>query len=65
MELEIAMLGEHKLTLPTGTSPLDDFTRGAELDWLRRALVAIQREQERRVNSDNHSDRTTTILAGP
>ena len=32
MELEIAMLGEYKLTLPPGTSPLDSFTRGAELD---------------------------------
>ena len=32
MELEITMLGEYKLTLPPGTSPLDNFTRGAELD---------------------------------
>ena len=48
MELEIAMLGEYKLTLPPGSSPLDDFTRGAELDWRERALVNIQRERARR-----------------
>ena len=48
MELEIAMLDEHRLTLPPGTSPLDDFTRGADLDWRRRALAAIQQERVRR-----------------
>ncbi len=48
MELEIAMLGEYKLTLPPGTSPLDDFARGAELDWRERALANIQRERARR-----------------
>ena len=48
MELEIAMLGEYKLTLPPGSSPLDDFTRGAELDWRERALENIQRERVRR-----------------
>ena len=48
MELEIAMLGEYRLTLPPGSSPLDDFTRGAELDWRERALVNIQRERARR-----------------
>ncbi len=48
MELEVAMLGEYKLTLPPGTSPLDGFTRGAELDWRGRALENIQRERARR-----------------
>ena len=48
MELEIAMLGEYKLTLPPGSSPLDDFIRGAELDWRGRAVVNIQRERARR-----------------
>ena len=48
MELEIAMLGEYRLTLPPGSSPLDDFTRGAELDWRGRALENIQRERARR-----------------
>ena len=48
MELEIAMLDEYKLTLPPGTSPLDSFSRGAELDWREKALVNIQREGARR-----------------
>ncbi len=48
MELEIAMLAEYKLTLPPGSSPLDDFTRGAELDWRERALENIQRERAQR-----------------
>ena len=48
MELEIAILDEHKLTLPPGTSPLDNFTKGAELDWRERSLANIQRERPRR-----------------
>ena len=48
MELEIAMLGEYRLTLPPGSSPLDDFTRGAELGWRGRALENIRRERARR-----------------
>ena len=48
MELEMAMLGEYKLTLSPGTSPLDDLVRGAELDWRERALANIRRERARR-----------------
>ncbi len=45
MELEIAMIGEYKLTLPPATSPIHPSEREGHLRWRRRALVDIQRER--------------------
>ena len=48
MELEIAMIGEHGLTLPPDTVPLHPSQREGYLDWRRRALEDIRRERARR-----------------
>ena len=48
MELEIEMIGEHKLTLPPNTEPLHQSEREGYLGWRRRALLHMQRERLRR-----------------
>ena len=48
MELEIEIIGEHKLTLPPNTEPLHQSEREGYLGWRRRALLHMQRERLRR-----------------
>ena len=43
-ELEIAMLGDFHLTLPSETEPLDASRREDHLRWRREALASAQRE---------------------
>ena len=43
-ELEVAMLGDFRLTLPPETEPLDASRREDHLRWRREALAAAQRE---------------------
>ena len=43
-ELEVAMIGEYRLTLPPDTYPLDDGRRADHVRWRRDALVEAQRE---------------------
>ena len=43
-ELEIAMLGDFRLTLPPETEPLDASRREDHLRWRREALASAQRE---------------------
>lgn len=43
-ELEVAMIGEHRLTLPPDTYPLDDARRAGHVHWRRDALAEARRE---------------------
>ena len=45
MELEVAMIGKHELTLPPDTPPVHPSQRERYLGWRRRALWDIQRER--------------------
>ena len=47
MELEIAMLGEHGLTLPPETEPLHPSRRAVQLDWRLRELADLRAERRR------------------
>ena len=48
MELEVAMIEEHGLTLPPATSPMHPSEKSSHLDWRRRALEDLRRERVRR-----------------
>ena len=48
MELEIAMIGEHELTLPPNTEPLHPSERERYLGWRRQELADIRGERRRR-----------------
>ena len=43
LELEVAMLEEHGLTLPRETTPLRGLDRGEQLNWRVRELVGVRR----------------------
>ena len=45
--LEVAMIGEYRLTLPPDTYPLDDGRRANHVRWRRDALAEAQRELRR------------------
>ena len=47
MELEVAMLGEHGLTLPPETEPLHPSRRAVQLDWRMRELADLRVERRR------------------
>ncbi len=47
MELEIAMLGEHDLTLPPETEPLHPSRRAVQIDWRLRELDDLRAERRR------------------
>ena len=47
LELEVAMLEEHGLTLPPETEPLRGLDRGAQLNWRLKALGKFQRRRAR------------------
>ena len=47
MELEIAMLGEHGLTLPPETEPLHPSRRAVQLNWRLRELEDLRAERRR------------------
>ena len=47
MELEVAMLGEHGLTLPPETEPLHPSRRAVQLDWRVRELADLRVERRR------------------
>ena len=47
MELEVAMLGEHDLTLPPETEPLHPSRRAVQLDWRMRELDDLRAERRR------------------
>ena len=49
MELEIALIGEHELTLPPNTEPLHPSERERYLGWRRRELADLRSERRRRV----------------
>ena len=46
-ELELALIGAHRLTLPPATYPWDDLTRRHEVDWRRRTLARVRGERRR------------------
>ena len=48
LELELAMLEEHGLTLPPETEPLRGLERNAQLGWRRRALAQTRKRLSRR-----------------
>ena len=48
MELEIAMIEEHGLTLPPAVSPMHSSEKSSHLDWRRRTLDDLRRERVRR-----------------
>ena len=48
LELELAMLEEHGLTLPPETEPLRGLERNAQLGWRRRALEVTEKKLARR-----------------
>ena len=48
LELELAMLEEHSLTLPSETEPLRGLERNAQLGWRRRALAHTREKLSRR-----------------
>ena len=48
LEMELALLEEHGLTLPPETYPLRGLDRGAQVNWRQKALVDTQREREKR-----------------
>ena len=49
LELELAMLEEHGLTLPPETEPLRGLERNAQLGWRRRALAQTRQKLSRRL----------------
>ena len=44
-ELEIALIGEHGLTLPPGTDPWDSLSRRTQVRWRTQTLERVQRER--------------------
>ena len=48
MELEIAMIEEHGLTLPPAISPMHPSEKSSYLDWRRRALEDLRKERVKR-----------------
>ena len=49
LELEVAMLEEHGLTLPPETAPLRGLDRGDQLNWRVRELEKVRRQRARLV----------------
>ena len=47
LELEVAMLEEHGLTLPQETAPLRSLDRGEQLNWRVRELAGVRRIRAR------------------
>ena len=47
LELEVALLEEHGLTLPPETEPLRGLDRGAQLNWRLRALQEFRKRRAR------------------
>ena len=47
LELEVAMLEEHGLTLPQETAPLRGLDRGEQLNWRVRELAGVRRKRAR------------------
>ncbi len=47
MEVELALLEEHGLTLPPENQPLYGLDRGAQVNWRRAALYDTQRARAR------------------
>ena len=47
LELEVALLEEHGLTLPPETEPLRGLDRGAQLNWRLKALNEFRRRRAR------------------
>ena len=48
LEVELALLEEHGLTLPPETYPLRGLDRGAQTNWRQKALVDTQRARKQR-----------------
>ena len=48
LEVELALLEEHGLTLPPETYPLRGLDRGAQVNWRHKALVDTQRARKKR-----------------
>ena len=48
MEVEVALLEEHGLTLPPETQPLRGLERGSQLNWRRAALYDTRRARVKR-----------------
>ena len=48
LEVELALLEEHGLTLPPETYPLRGLDRGAQVNWRHKALVDTQRARAKR-----------------
>ncbi len=48
LEVELALLEEHGLTLPPETYPLRGLDRGAQVNWRHKALVDTQRARKQR-----------------
>ena len=48
LEVELALLEEHGLTLPPETYPLRGLDRGAQVNWRSKALVDTQRARQKR-----------------
>ena len=47
LELEVAMLDEHGLTLPPETAPLRGLDRNEQLSWRQRELAGFRRRRAR------------------
>ncbi len=47
LELEVAMLEEHGLTLPQETTPLRGLDRGEQLNWRVREMAGVRRKRAR------------------
>ena len=45
LELEVALLEEHGLTLPPETEPLRGLDRGAQLNWRLKALREFRKRR--------------------
>ena len=48
LEVELALLEDHGLTLPPETYPLRGLDRGAQVNWRHKALVDTQRARKKR-----------------
>ena len=48
LEVELALLEAHGLTLPPETYPLRGLDRGAQVNWRQKALVDTQRARQKR-----------------
>ena len=44
-ELEIALVGEHELTMPPGTDPWDSLSRRTQVRWRTQTLERVHRER--------------------